>query len=335
MSELQKITEASATLFQKEEVLNKSFLFVLEEEFLPQFMSSETKNAYRRDISQFLVFSSLEYLSDLAQLHYSDLSKIVLTFIHSHKKTASEGAERIMNPKTLNRKAYALSSFFNFLVDTYHYPKNPLKRYSPEPVHKTSTTDSLNRVEIIELISLLKEKQGKNKLYHRNYLIIAFLFGLALRRNEVAHLQWEDIGFQSSGIPSLTIYQKGRSLKVLPLPLPLYTSLMEYKEKYANSFYIFTPIRNNATPSKDITKSLSSTQINRIVTTIAQELFPEKNITPHSFRKTFIELALNNNTPMVEIMNATGHASVEMVKYYDGRSTLEHNAVNSVYIGII
>ena len=86
--------------------------------------------------------------------------------------------------------------------------------------------------------------------------------------------------------------------------------------------------------TKDISKPLSSTQINRIVETIVQEVIPEKHITPHSFRKTFIELALSNNVSLVDIMNGTGHSSVEMVKYYDSRSKLDNNAINVVYIGI-
>jgi site-specific recombinase XerD len=48
-----------------------------------------------------------------------------------------------------------------------------------------------------------------------------------------------------------------------------------------------------------------------------------KNITPHSLRKRFIELALDNDVDLISICNATGHGSIEMVKYYDGRDKLK------------
>ena len=55
-----------------------------------------------------------------------------------------------------------------------------------------------------------------------------------------------------------------------------------------------------------------------------------KRATPHSFRKAFIEMALNNQEDFISIINATGHSTVEMVKYYDTRDTLKNNAVHGM-----
>ena len=63
---------------------------------------------------------------------------------------------------------------------------------------------------------------------------------------------------------------------------------------------------------------------------MAFEIVPAKKITPHSLRKTFIELALDNGDDLIAICNATGHNSVEMVKYYDTRDRLKNNAINSL-----
>jgi integrase len=65
---------------------------------------------------------------------------------------------------------------------------------------------------------------------------------------------------------------------------------------------------------------------------------PTKKITPHSLRKTCIELALDNGDDLIAICNATGHNSAEMlkcwnaemVKYYDTLSRLKNNAINSL-----
>ncbi len=44
----------------------------------------------------------------------------------------------------------------------------------------------------------------------------------------------------------------------------------------------------------------------------------------------FVELALNNGEDTSAIMNATGHGSVDMVNYYDGRDSLENNAIRGM-----
>ena len=72
-----------------------------------------------------------------------------------------------------------------------------------------------------------------------------------------------------------------------------------------------------------------SSSIN-VYTKLVSKVCPEKRITPHSLRKTFIEQALNNNEDFISIINATGHSTVEMVKYYDTRDTLKNNAVHNM-----
>lgn len=49
-----------------------------------------------------------------------------------------------------------------------------------------------------------------------------------------------------------------------------------------------------------------------------------------TYKKSFIEMALNNHEDFILIINATGHATVEMVKYYDTRDTLKNNAAHGM-----
>lgn len=56
------------------------------------------------------------------------------------------------------------------------------------------------------------------------------------------------------------------------------------------------------------------------------------NISPHSFRKTFVELALQKDIDIIKIMNATGHSSMKMIKYYQSLDKIKHNAINEMDI---
>jgi len=105
--------------------------------------------------------------------------------------------------------------------------------------------------------------------------------------------------------------------------------LQQFKFSFpSDNAYIFRPTINRVT--KDITKPISVTAIFNIITKLANQVVSHKNITPHSLRKTFIELALDNGDDLISITNATGHSTVEMIKYYDTRSRIKNNSVNSL-----
>ena len=304
---------------------NKSIREVIEE-FLSLKNSEQTRRAYRSDVNDFFHKINAFYLKDISRIPYHEMVRFALAHINSFKKAEKYYPDRVLNAKTINRKAYSLSSFFKFLVNVYNYPKNPVANFIPLKVHRNSTTTSLSRGEIFEVLDALKKNKDKGAIEFRNYLIFLFMFLLALRRNEVANLQWKDLSLDRQ---SMTVFQKGGTYKELPIPDNLLRLLLEFKSTYGQtSNYIFHPIVNNRT--KDLKKPISTDLIFKVVRDEVSKVISGKNITPHSFRKTFIELALNNNQDFISIINATGHTSIEMVKYYDTRDKLKNNAINNL-----
>lgn len=295
------------------------------DDFIALKNSKHTRRSYKNDLMAFFNGIEVVLLKDLSFIPFHQIVEYLTVFLNGNTKK-DEKTERVLNPKTVNRKAYALSSFFNYLIHVYGYPKNPVKQFNPLKTEKRSTTTSLTRAEIIDFLEFAKGEHRKSETKFRDYLILMFLFGLALRRDEVANLKWDDIDLQQH---TANVYQKGGSYKLLPLPISIVLLLNEFKQLYGDTCpYIFHPVRNNRT--KDLNKPLRSEYIFAMVQKVARQVIPEKNITPHSFRKTFIELSLNNKEDFISIINATGHATVEMVKYYDTRDTLKNNAIHSI-----
>lgn len=293
--------------------------------FLALKPSQNTRRAYSRDINDFLDDLSIRTLQDLAGIEFPVIADRAQAYLNQFKKV-DNSTDRVLNPKTINRKAYALSSFFKYLIDFYGYPRNPLSQYQALKVNRRSTTQSLTRAELIDVLALAKKQHNKNQTAFRNYLAICFMAILALRRQEVVGLKWNDLQADSR---SINVYQKGGSIKLLPIPSALYKLLIEYRNVYPSEYdYIFHPIRNHATGI--LNKPLNSNYIYQLVTKLVKKVCPDKQITPHSLRKSFIELALNNQEDFISIINATGHSTVEMVKYYDTRDTLKNNAVHSM-----
>ncbi len=94
----------------------------------------------------------------------------VMSFIRSiEKKDPFTG--KVKNPTTVNRKAYALSSFFNYLIHVYNYPKNPIKQFQP---HKTEKKRN-NRGQVLQSsIFNFPDSSANSRIVHfkpaRNFL---------------------------------------------------------------------------------------------------------------------------------------------------------------------
>lgn len=293
--------------------------------FLNTKRSKHTRRAYSSDINDFLQPLGIEKLSDIGRYEFPEMVSAVQGYLDRHANIENDTG-RVINAKTVNRKAYSVSSFFKYLIDVYGYPKNPVATFQAHKVHRYSTTDSLSRSELGELLELAKEEHQKSQTAFRNYVALCVLSVLALRRSELVGLKWADIKQESS---SIDVYQKGGSYKLLPLPAPLLNLLNTYRSVYPDDIqYIFHPVRNNA--NGKLNKPLNTSYIYEFVAKLVIKRFPGRRITPHSFRKSFIELTLNNNEDFISIINATGHSTVEMVKYYDTRDRLKNNAIHGM-----
>ncbi|GFO77915.1 integrase/recombinase XerD [Bathymodiolus platifrons methanotrophic gill symbiont] len=181
------------------------------EDFLLTKNSSQTVRSYRNDLLSFFNRMELIFLNELAQVQFSLMVDHVMSFIRSQEKK-DPFTDKVKNPSTVNRKAYALSSFFNYLIHVYNYPKNPIKQFQPHKTEKKSNTTSLTRAEAIDFLQYMQGKHRKSEADFRDYLIIIFLNIFALRRAEVVGLKWDDINFSKN---SINVYQKGGTTKLL------------------------------------------------------------------------------------------------------------------------
>ncbi len=307
------------------------------EQFLRSKKSSQTQKAYFRDITDFFAYIQVYTVHELKQLPIYELSSKVISFTESYKKTDTYRTDRILNPRTVNRKAYAISSFFEYLMAHYGYPRNPAKVFTPYSSPSKTSTDELSQEEFDAIRTCVtqdinkEQKSLKSRLWVYQIALLFWCLMLSMRRNEVANLRRDDRNKKNNVI---TVYGKGQKEKYIPLPrhlIELLTTFSELKSTYkSQSPYIFSPLNNNRTT--DSVKPISGTYIFSLVRKVRKKLQLawqvdlEKNITPHSFRTTFVKFALEQKYTDIEIMNATGHSTSAMIKYYDSRSPIDANA---------
>jgi integrase/recombinase XerC len=298
------------------------------EDFVSLKRSKHTRRAYKGDITQFFNTLDLITLEDLAYLPLSELISAIQNYIANLKNVEQfEIRQRIKNSRTINRKLIALRVFFEYLINVYRFHQNPLNQFQNLKIENFSNTVSLSRCEVLDLLKIAKANIKNSKVEFRDYLILVLLFHLALRVDECANLQWNDLELSNQ---EARILQKGGITKILPIPNELCLLLQEFRALYGNICpFIFQPLKNNRT--KVIEKRLSARAIFNIIKKLATKVTTQKNITPHSLRKTFIEIALDNGVDLISICNATGHNSIDMVKYYDGRDKLKNNAIQTIF----
>jgi len=316
-------------------ILEKSINEVLED-FLLFYNSIQTKKRYKIVLSEFLDFLKIKQLEDLNKYHISDIYTSFELYKDSKSKHDKDNHNKILNPSTLNNIAYIIRAFFKYLIDYYNYPKNPLSHYKPLKTKEHSITHSLDRSELLDIIrqskkeyldSLYKTKNIKKHLTKsRNFLIFALL-SLSLRREEICNIKWDDLKEDKF----LLIGQKWGTSKYIPIPSWLIDYFLKFKEeKFINGYqssYMFTAFLNWFWDN--LNTPIYATYIMKITQKMCERLHINKKITPHSFRKTFIEIALDKNENYNNIMNATGHKTTQMVRYYDYRDKVKNNAINS------
>ena len=210
-------------------------------DFINTFNSTKTQKRYKTILEEFFKYAKIINLEDLANIHISSVRNLFEDF--KDLKTNYDSQKKIiLNPSSLNNIAYIIRSFFNYLVDYYNYPKNPLSSYKPLKTKDYSFTNSLNRWELLEILKyakmqylaiLVKSSSIKKQLSKLRDYLIFWLLALSLRREEIVNLKWDDLKENSYFL----VYQKWWSYKYIPLPNWYLDFLLKYKEeKIANNF---------------------------------------------------------------------------------------------------
>ena len=110
---------------------NKIQISTLIDSWLETKRSAQTRRAYRRDVVDFCVYVGMMTIGDLQVYPIPQLSHQILDWLKTQYQYDEHNPDKVLNPTTINRKAYAVSSWFEYLMAVYQYPKNPAKICTP------------------------------------------------------------------------------------------------------------------------------------------------------------------------------------------------------------
>ena len=195
-------------------------------------------------------------------------------------------------PNSLRLFRYAISSYSKFAKIAVDWEW--IKGIIPKTQRKCFATLSLEELE-----QLKATKSEKNKQTHqRNNLILDFLFYSGIRVNELVNIKHSDWDAKSE---CLKVHGKGNKIRYIFLP----NFLIKY---FKNSdTYLFTNLKQ---------EPLYPLVIRQIISQRLKASGITKNITPHSFRRSFATLLHNQGAKLTTIQHLLGHESITTTEKY-------------------
>jgi len=241
---------------------------------------------------QYLAWLQDKNLSNQTIRSYLDtLNRFNQSFTTSGVKEYFLQNQKTYQPTTLKTKQYALNSYLKFKQLKVEWER--IARLIPKVQKKFFTT-----LKESELAKLKATKIEKNPVIHqRNNLLLDFLFYSGVRINELIHIKHSD--WQTN---QLKVHGKGNKVRYIFLPSFLIKHLDPSKQDY-----LFLNQRGQPIKAEYIRWLLKERS--------AKANIP-KNITPHTFRRSFATLLYQKGTQLMTIQKLLGHSSVQTTEGY-------------------
>lgn len=223
------------------------------------------------------------YLDTLGKFNQSFTTEGVKEYFLQNQKT--------YQPTTLKTKQYALNSYLKFKQLKVEWER--ISRLIPKVQKKFFTTLKENELQRLKEIRI-----EKNPAIHaRNNLLLDFLFYSGVRINELINIRHAD--WQTN---QLKVHGKGNKVRYIFLPEFLIKHLDLSKPDY-----LFLNQRGNP---------IKAEYIRWLLKERAAKANLAKNITPHTFRRSFATLLYQKGAQLMTIQKLLGHSSVQTTEGY-------------------
>lgn len=263
------------------------------DQFLRTFTSTNTREAYERDLLDYSEFSkSMDPTSFSALSQYRD-------FLISSSA-----------PATVVRKFAAVKSFFSFLASQGYLSTNPVTNLKVPKARVLNNTEAFDDKEVVSILSRADVSTFSGST-HRLSLIL--LFNLGLRRSELVNLKLSSLG-EHRGVRFMSVVGKGDKCRLIPMSglvsEEINAYLMRYEAFTGTSLGKDDFLIQSDRYSKNV-KPMGVSTVYRMVVSYATEVGVTKRVSPHSCRATLISHLLEKNVSPRSVADMVGHSSIQ------------------------
>ena len=291
------------------------------EEMFTKTLGKETKRAYVQAIKEF-------FGKDLCNITIEDMQTVTPEMANKYAMNLlNNGLKRT----SINRKLSALHSFYKFLcrrsvgIMTY----NPFDSDEGCIRFKNAQKNYIAKRALVadEVKTMFDLAKMDNSIIGvRDLLVLELLATTGMRRAEICEIKIGDIQF-TQGVYAINIVGKGNKERIIVAS----NEVMGIINKYMNmrgitmkdkDEYLLVSHANRKSGSGKV----STNMIYRIVKHYAElaDIDPD-TISPHTLRHTFATQCIGMGTPIQDVQQLMGHASINTTELYNHSFNIINN----------
>lgn len=276
--------------------------------------SPDSQRAYRSDWARYTTWLTGENV-EVAAARPRHVSAHIASLRDPNRKP------KPMAKSTITRALSVIREVYGVLVRDEIIETNPAREIKNYKVNAAPKTPYLIEDQMTKLLNLPAEKWQER----RDRMCIQLLFGLGLRRSEVARMRVEDFG---ENLHTVTGRLKGGKSYTVGVPAWIQESLTEWLTyaKITNGPILPRSVSNPNEISGDI--------VYQIVTS-ATELAGVEIVSPHALRRSNITILGEKGVSLKERQLAVGHASSATTERYDRAREAAKNAPGQMFADMI
>jgi len=251
-------------------------------------------------------------LSDFRNNQELNFEEIDISFLEEFQKYLRKLGN---NQTTISKYLKALRSTFYKAIDSGKYTSkaNPFSSFKIKVGQPNK--DRLNLEEIIK-IEKLELTQGTLISHVRNVFLFSF-YNAGIRISDLLMLKWQNI---QNGRLVYKMYKTNRTHSLLLKEKPL-AILDHYRpDDTKKEDYIFPFFKNNIDYSDPLFLhnqiGAKTALINKYLKEIAKKAEIDKNITTHTARHSFADIARKKEKNLYNLSKALGHSSIKVTEAY-------------------
>ncbi len=227
----------------------------------------------------------------------------------------ASGIDSGLNPRTINLRLSALSSFCNYLMKRSVIASNPVRKVA-RPKEEKHIPDFFTEKAMESYIDRISHIESDTEFHHyRNRIMMLVLYTTGMRRAEIVNLK---IGNFDKGRNIIRITGKGDKTREIPIPVSVCKEILLYLERIKKEF-----------PDREDDDFFVTDSGNKIHPEFVNEVVHEEldgvegfsgKKSPHVLRHSLATHLLNNGADLNSIKEILGHSSLAATQVYTHNS---------------
>lgn len=276
----------------------------LEHVYLSNTRSSDTLDAYGRDLNEFMNFCSSRNISSFEEVTRLDF----LDFLAAIRRR-EDGT--LLKDSTIRRKISVLRSFYKWLQAECGLTKSPIQtigkmrqeKKMPEVLFPEEVRDFLNSYDC------------SDPLQQRDRILFSVMYACGLRLSETLKLKLNDFDFASR---TLRITGKGSKERMVPFPAGLGREIIAWQGRKNSEDLLFVNRFGNPLSARGVQQNMQKH---------ADEIGLGMQVHPHMLRHSFATHLLDNGADIRSVQELLGHSSLSTTQIYTHVSSARLHAV--------